>query len=385
MKLTTLLVAPLISSVASAPAGGLESDKLSENGLLNLQRYAQQSGYPNPKCTEKNVVRRKEWSRLKKDEKLNYIDAVKCLGKKPSRTPASVAPGAKSRYDDFVTIHILLTQITHGNGNFLSWHRYYLWAFEQTLRNECGYKGYLPYYNWAMWAADPKKSPLLDGSATSISGDGAYVAGRSFNCVPNPGRCFVEVQPGNGGGCVTSGPFKDWKVNLGPIQSLDTTVAPNPQADGLGYNPRCIKRDISTQASLETSDAFVSELIKGSATIANFQDNLQNPQPGRLRIHLAGHNIIQGDAGSDFYNSPSDPYFWFHHAMIDRTWATWQNQDVAGRRYQIAGTLTFLNNPPTRNATLDDVMTMGEWLGFKNITIRDASTTVGGPFCYVYE
>jgi tyrosinase len=27
---------------------------------------------------------------------------------------------------------------------------------------------------------------------------------------------------------------------------------------------------------------------------------LQNPEPGKLRIHLAGHNTIGGDAGSDF-------------------------------------------------------------------------------------
>jgi len=29
-------------------------------------------------------------------------------------------------------------------GNFLSWHRYYTWAYEQALRNECGYNGTQP-------------------------------------------------------------------------------------------------------------------------------------------------------------------------------------------------------------------------------------------------
>lgn len=29
-------------------------------------------------------------------------------------------------------------------GNFASWHRYYTWAFEEALRNECGYKGAQP-------------------------------------------------------------------------------------------------------------------------------------------------------------------------------------------------------------------------------------------------
>jgi tyrosinase len=176
-----------------------------------------------------------------------------------------------------------------------------------------------------------------------------------------------------------------WKVNLGPIQSLDTTVPPNPSPDGLGYNPRCIKRDISIQSSLETSDEFIADLINNSANISAFQDTLQNPEPGRLRIHIGGHNTIGGDAGTDFYNSPSDPYFWFHHTMVDRTWWTWQNQDIEARRWTIAGTLTFQNNPPTRNATLQDVMTMGEYTGVPNITIADASSTLAGPFCYVYE
>lgn len=92
----------------------------------------------------------------------------------------------------------------------MSWHRYYMWTYEQTLRNECGYRGYLPYYHWAWWAEDPKSSPLLDGSDTSISGDGEYAPGRNVTCMPNADRCFVELEPGSGGGCVTSGPFKEY-------------------------------------------------------------------------------------------------------------------------------------------------------------------------------
>jgi tyrosinase len=62
-------------------------------------------------------------SKLKRSEKLNYIDAVHCMGKKEARTPAAVAAGAKSRYDDFVVTHILLTQFTHGNVCLLQLHQ----------------------------------------------------------------------------------------------------------------------------------------------------------------------------------------------------------------------------------------------------------------------
>ena len=306
----------------------------------------------------------------------------------------------------------------HGNGNFLSWHRYYVWAYEEALRNECGYKGYQPYYNWPLWAKDPVKSPLFDGSETSMSGDGAFVANRTAACQPSPDRCLVLLQPGTGGGCV-SGPFEEsvfylseqrtlevrvltassWKVSLGPIQTMSENVAPNPQADGLGYNPRCIKRDFNKQAANETNDARTSALIKGAHDILTFQNNMQNFTLGVMGgkcpfslhifrtdsplVHNGGHYTWGGDAGGDFYNSPSDPAFWFHHGMIDRTWWTWQNQDLKKRTNVIAGTLTFLNQPPSRNATLDDELYLG-YVGQPNITIRDAQSTLGGPFCYIY-
>lgn len=146
---------------------------------------------------------------LSTSEKKDYIKAVQCLSKKPAKTPSAIAAGAKNRYDDFVATHINQTIGIHGTGNFLAWHRYFTWAYEQALRNECGYKGYQPYYNWAKWASDPANSPALDGSDTSMSGDGAYVAGRPNTCVPMPEACGISVPPGNGGGCVKSGPFKE--------------------------------------------------------------------------------------------------------------------------------------------------------------------------------
>lgn len=36
------------------------------------------------------------------------------------------------------------TNFIHGTANFLMWHRYFIWLWEQKLRNQCGYTGYLP-------------------------------------------------------------------------------------------------------------------------------------------------------------------------------------------------------------------------------------------------
>lgn len=66
----------------------------------------------------------------------------------PSKLRPGLAPGAKSRYDDFVSVHINQTTTIYLSGWFLSWYWYYLYSFEQALRQECGYKGYVPYWNW---------------------------------------------------------------------------------------------------------------------------------------------------------------------------------------------------------------------------------------------
>lgn len=103
---------------------------------------------------------------------------------------------------------------------------------------------------------------------------------------------------------------------MGPIQTRSENVPRNPQSDGLGYNPRCIKRDISKQAANDTKDEDVSALIRNSHDILAFQNNMQNPLPGVMGVHSGGHYTIGGDAGGDFYNSPSDPGMFLFHSVL---------------------------------------------------------------------
>jgi hypothetical protein len=120
---------------------------------------------------------------LSDGEKLSYIDAVKCLQRRPSLT-SNRYPGAQNRFDDFQATHIVQTPFIHWSVSFSSptwrsiwsvvfrrllipvsratsnsmctireiwgvtdgqsWHRYFVAAYESALRTECNYDGGQP-------------------------------------------------------------------------------------------------------------------------------------------------------------------------------------------------------------------------------------------------
>ncbi|KAH7412780.1 hypothetical protein BKA64DRAFT_337575 [Cadophora sp. MPI-SDFR-AT-0126] len=361
-----------------------EVDKLAAKGLINLEKYQakRHSG-----CSVKNAAKRKEWGDISSSDKKKYISAVLCLQSKPSKAPRSVAPGARSRYDDFVLVHINQTFTIHATGNFLSWHRYFVWAYETALRDECGYKGYQPYWNWGRYSSDPINSPLFDGSDTSLSGNGLYYnhTGVLITGAPPP---FDVIPPGVGGGCVTTGPFKNMSVNLGPIFPSISGVPPNPQQDGLGYNPRCLRRDINPHAAAVTATNYTYALITDPlhSDIYWFQTVMQGQFPeGKWGVHTGGHYTIGGDPGGDFFTSPNDPAFFLHHGMIDRVWWIWQTQNLSARLKAVSGTITLFNEPPSRNTTLNDDVDLGIVApAVKLGSLLDTMGGLGGEFCYIY-
>ncbi|KAH9863923.1 hypothetical protein J1614_009856 [Plenodomus biglobosus] len=244
--------------------------------------------------------------------------------KNPSKLSATKYPGAKSRYDDFVVVHMNMTTTVHGTANFLHWHRYYVWAFETALRKECDYTGYHPYWNWAKYA-DIVNSPIFNGDEWSMGGNGDPVGAHAGTCL-GPGQILPA---GPGGGCVTKGPFANLTVHLGPI--MDTMdpklgIKKNPQSDGFGDNPRCLRRDASsffTKGYLRPQDVLAH--ITAASTITSFQDSLQ-VQPNVLSaLHVGGHYSVWGDPGGDVFVSPGEPVFWLHHGQVDRHWWMWAN------------------------------------------------------------
>ena len=180
-----------------------------------------------------------------------------------------------------------------------------------------------------------------------------------------------------------------WTVNLGPVSPAFNDVPANPLGSGLGYNPRCLRRDISKYVTSNfLTDSNVTSLITDFKDIYWFQTFMQGnffSSSNYLGVHTGGHFVVGGDPGGDLFSSPGDPYFFLHHAMIDRVYWTWQNQDVGPRTFgnnSLSGTITLNNSPPSRNTTKDDVIDLG--VNAAPVRIADTFSTLGGPFCYIY-
>ena len=47
---------------------------------------------------------------LKDNEKKDYIEAVLCLQRLPSKADPAVIPGARTRWDDFNSVHMIKTR-----------------------------------------------------------------------------------------------------------------------------------------------------------------------------------------------------------------------------------------------------------------------------------
>ncbi|KAF1934232.1 Di-copper centre-containing protein [Didymella exigua CBS 183.55] len=331
-------------------------------------------------CKLSKAAVRKDWASMSGKERKAYTTAVQCLLASPSKSDPALVPGARNRYDDFVGQHINQTLTIHGTGNFLTWHRMFVYAYEKALREECDYAGYQPYWNWFSHQSNLKASPVFDGSATSMSGDGSFVAHNGS--VGGGGTIFLPS--GEGGGCLLGGPFKGMTANLGPVSP---TMRGQERVNGsLSYNPRCLKRDLTTYASSNwLTDANLLNITTGAASksLSLFQNELQGRfSDGFLGLHAAGHFSIGGDAG-DIFSSPVDPVFFLHHAMVDRVYWIWQALHLDQAK-TVAGTITLNNNPPSRDATLEDLIELN-YLDMEPTTIGDLTDTLGNGLCYVYQ
>ncbi|KAI0858486.1 hypothetical protein F4860DRAFT_302815 [Xylaria cubensis] len=292
-------------------AGGFKTDAVTET--------ASASCAANP-----NI--RFEWDNYSASDRQALMSAFKCLMNKP---PSGAFPPSTSRWEDFARLHQMYTPNVHQNQKFLPWHRYFIWSFEQVLREECG-------FNRAFFWFDETKHA------------GAFSASDAFSA-PYLGTL------GSTSHCVTDGAFAGLTVNIGP---------------GSGNSPHCLSRQGNSADTAQCSTAYQNSCLSNS-DYANFEKCFE------YGPHGYGHNGV-GGVMADVYASPAEPFFWFHHTFVDRAWRIWENADP-NRLNSIDG--TDINGNPL---TLDTVIYMG---GLRpDVTIRQVIDTLQGDvLCYRYD
>lgn len=282
---------------------------------------------------------------------------------------------------DFAVIHINRTLEMHIDGFFNTWHRMFVHLFEQELKNECGYEGVHPYWNWVeSQEIGLKYSKMFDGTATSMSGDGAYNASAPSIVALGPN---LTVPNGAGGGPIASGPFVGWQISMNPVPISTIQTGTGLPAGTFDLNLRPLTRDLNQViANTWSNQAALNSLL--ACPDADCFELYMSGVPGSssLGMHSSGH-FQTGGIGADFFASPQDPFFFLHHAEVDRIFTTWQSMhpDVA---LGLSGTETCLNTPPSPNATLSSWEP--DWgMLFPSVQVGELMSTSAGPFCYTYD
>ncbi|KAK6844715.1 tyrosinase central domain containing protein [Apiospora arundinis] len=390
MCATTLILVALLSGTIGCNSlsrpGHDDVVKGEVDRIIDTIKVTHRASLSNDGCTADNIVYRREYGSLSKTERLDYVNSVKCLQALPARTPAKVSAGTRSRFDDFVLVHIQRTLDIHYTGNFQHWHRWFVYLYEKALRDECGYKGYQPYWDWPKYADAPQDSPIFNGDPYSLGGNGEYIPGHNGSVIVPPGSDPIQLAPGVGGGYVRTGPFANMTVNLGPVGGV-AGVEPGPDG-GLGYNPRGLKRDVGPALNQRYANYTTVLGLLSKPNITEYRALSEGtPNTVELGPHGGAHYVINGDPGGDLYTSPGEPAFWLHHSMVDRMWALWQAMNPDVRNFQMddgrLGHITWDNNPSSRLTSLDDVIDMG-YAG-PSTTIRQVASTTSGELCYFYD
>lgn len=272
-----------------------------------------------------NVRVRPEWDQYDDTRKQGFINAIKCLMSKP---PSGQFSNSKSRYEDLVALHQILTPNVHGNAKFLLWHRYITWTFEDLLRSECGFNDAIPWFDETRYAGRFAQSSVFSSR---------WFGGIALN-----------------GNCVTDGQFANLAINIGP---------------GTGSQVHCLARNGDGSKTANCNSAYVNQCNSWAD-----YDSMRSCAEGGP--HAWGHNGI-GAVMQDVYGSPADPTFWLHHAFIDRNFRIWQNANP--------DRVNSINGADSQNRPLTLDTTINVYDIRPTVRIRDILDTTASTLCYRYS
>ncbi|QRV80544.1 tyrosinase [Ceratobasidium sp. AG-Ba] len=339
--------------------------------LLSFATVATSWVLPNNDNTCAKPQIRKEWRKLEDQEKKAFLDAVKCLSYTPHGTLelTNATPGIppyryiSSKYDDFVYTHMDTNVKDHFTALFLPWHRWFLWQFEKTLQDQCGYEGALPYWDWSKdTETGIPNSPIFNSSATY-----------GLGTLPTSATNYT----------ITDGAF--WNI---------TRAYPKPHIIQRNFTTQPFKtqpfpfafKDHEMTAATTFAPERVEELIAGSA--GNYTDFQSKMDGDRAQgMHNAAHLMMQGDLGNPLW-SPNEPLFWLHHSHLDCVWARWQanrTENAMAFGGGLTQNLTHFDLHPVGSApeaTLDSELPTSGLGGSKKVYVRDMMRIESEGLCY---
>eukprot|EP00835_Amoeboradix_gromovi_P003291 NODE_212_length_14557_cov_0.357103.p3 type:complete len:400 gc:universal NODE_212_length_14557_cov_0.357103:12532-11333(-) len=181
------------------------------------------------------------------------------------------------RIEYYAKLHYDIFPLIHGTYTFLTWHRAFLWEFENEIRAIGGDDLTLPYVDWAAEA-----TTYSGAVERSISNNPYYYAKQKGRCLS--GRIYTNY-------------------NLTASFSNATYSGPCISRRTLGF--LLVSGWADLDATIITSENFTM-----------FSDALQ------YGIHAEVHVRIGGDMAMP--TSPVDPYFFAHHGFVDSTLNIWQ-------------------------------------------------------------
>ncbi|OHW94339.1 monooxygenase [Colletotrichum incanum] len=298
---------------------------------------------------------RVEWRSLSDTAKVDYIAAVKCLDKLPSKIGLET-----SRYNDFPYVHAHLNNEIHFVAQFLPWHRYFVHVYETALRDECNYGGPMTYWDWTLDSDDMSKSPVFSSDATTGFGGNGLNGGWVSPTRPNPLTM-----------CVIDGAFANFTVSY-----FETTA-----------RSHCLNRGFNNGVGV-TAGQYEGDLYS-QAKVSSIIENSSNFSTFATALEADPHGAIHSAVGGDLFPSTSPngeslyPLFFLHHVQIDRLWWLWQQADPKSRTFDFAGRRNLPSGEAdTRPASLNDSMPM---LGLAaDIPIQLVMSTVSTLLNYKY-
>ncbi|KAJ3412408.1 hypothetical protein HDV05_000766 [Chytridiales sp. JEL 0842] len=273
-----------------------------------------------------------------------YVNAIKALANRPN---CGCSEPTRMSYYDFTENHSLNAGYTHGSAQFFPYHRALMHLWEQAIISTGQYTEGIPYIDFTE----------------------NYAADDWMGIMRNSRNLFGYAGNPNLGYCLEEGEFSRQRYKVLPGGRQVAPCPPGTQAGSECFT--CLKRN-------PTPCNFMNE----AAVLQFFNErsyegfHMSNGDGSPNYFHAGPHICLGGNQIGDMANayiSPNDPYFWMHHAYVDKMWWRWQNICPAYKS-MYGGQRT----DGSRAQATDQVT------GFP-FFIVDLLDTEGSPLCYRYD